>query len=261
MKLAVLQMQAVCGEPERNLRLIEDAMVRAAKDGADLLLAPELAVTGYGAGTIMRDLAQPADGEWISRLKRCAIEAGIAVIAGFPERSSADIHNSAVFLGTDAKAEPVVHRKSRLYGDYEKRLFRAPPTETVLVRVRGITLGLLICYEVEFPEDVRRLAVAGAQAVLVPTALPAGPHASFIAGPVVSVRAFENQIFVAYANHAGHDSTFTYAGLSQIAAPDGQTLSAASGDERVMLLADLQPDRFALSRRANPYLEQLAAGP
>ena len=79
----------------------------------------------------------------------------------------------------------------------------------------------MICYDVEFPEMIRHLALSGADLVLVPTALPASEHAAFIARSIIPVRAFENQVFVAYANHAGRDDAFAYAGLSGIAAPDG----------------------------------------
>ena len=95
---------------------------------------------------------------------------------------------------------------------YEKRWFCAAPPSTVIVRQGGLNLGLLICYDVEFPENVRRLAQAGADAVLVPTALPVGGSADFIADHMIAVRAFENQVFVAYVDNCGRDGDFGYAG-------------------------------------------------
>ena len=83
--------------------------------------------------------------------------------------------------------------------------------------------------------------MAGADLVLVPTALPASDHAAFIARSIIPVRAFENQVFVAYANHAGRDDAFAYAGLSGIAAPDGSDLARASETGGSVLIADIDP--------------------
>src|SRR3546814_17548022 len=107
-------------------------------------------------------------------------------------------------------------RKTHLYGAYERRLFTPGTPQSDLRDFDGVRLGFLICYDVEFPENVRRLARAGAELILVPTALPQGPFAAFIATSVVPVRAFENQVFVVYADHVGSDGRFAYAGLSQI---------------------------------------------
>lgn len=118
-------------------------------------------------------------------------------------------------------------------------------------------IGILICYDVEFPENVRRLAQAGAHLVAVPTALPASGHAEFIARSMIPVRAFENQVFVAYVNHCGADDRFAYAGLSTIAAPDGTLLAAADETLESLLVTDLRPEAFAASAEANPYLRDL----
>ena len=115
---------------------------------------------------------------------------------------------------------------------------------------------MLICYDVEFPENVRRLAQAGADLVAVPTALPASDHAAFISGSIIPVRAFENQVHVAYANHCGADENFAYAGLSRIAAPDGRTLAAADA-ALCLLIADVEPAAYQAARDANPYLDDL----
>ena len=255
MRIALLQMSAVPGDVPANLARIAEAAAKAAQRGADLLIAPELATVGYGAGDVLRDLAEPRGGAQIARLAVIAADTGLAIIAGFAEREGACIYNSAVF--TDGCSAPVVYRKSHLYGDYERAIFTpAEPTATI-AEWRGLKLGLLICYDVEFPENVRRLALAGADLVVVPTALPISPEAEMIAERMIPVRAFENQIFVAYANHTGRDDRFAYAGLSHVAAPDGGTLAKASATEAGLIIAELQPENYAASRAANAYLRDL----
>lgn len=255
MKIAVLQMKAEAGDVAANLARIERAAKEAAASGAGLLIAPELAVTGYGAGEAFLAVADPAIGSVSESLFRIARENGIAIVAGFAEAAGADVFNSALF--TDGQGKLSVYRKSHLYGDYERRWFKAAAPSTVLVEHGGLKFGMLICYDVEFPENVRRLALAGADLVVVPTALPKGASGSFIAQHMIGVRAFENQAFVAYVNHCGEDGLFSYAGLSRIAAPDGTMLAEAADVGEALLFADIRPGDYARSRAENTYLADL----
>jgi predicted amidohydrolase len=255
MRIALLQMATAPGDISANLASIARAATEAMHRSADLLVAPELATVGYGAGDALSDLAEPRGGAQVARLSAIAAENRLAIIAGFPEREGARVYNSAVF--TDGGAEPAVYRKSHLYGEYERTIFAPGDPLATIASWRGFKIGLLICYDVEFPENVRHLALAGADLVAVPTALPATQEAGFISGQMIPVRAFENQIFVAYANYAGGDDHFTYAGLSHIAAPDGRTLARASAEEAGIILADIRPADYAVSRAANSYLSDL----
>jgi predicted amidohydrolase len=253
MRIAALQFEAKAGAARENLGRVVEAAGTAAKDGAGLLIAPELCLPGYGAGDAFNDLAEPLDGPVVARLQDACREARIAIIAGFCERRDGGLANSALFL--DGK-RAAVYRKAFLYGPYEKRHFVPEPPRSVVVEHGGLKIGILICYDVEFPENVRRLAVAGADLVAVPTALPRSPQAGLIAGSVVPVRAFENQVHVAYADLCGEDGRFAYAGLSTVAAPDGRILASAGGGEE-LIFAEIDPAAFDASREENPYLGDL----
>lgn len=256
MKIAALQMQAIAGDVDANIARIAKAARSAADAGAKLLIAPELAVTGYGAGAAFAELASPADGAIIERIAAIARECGVAIVAGFAELEDGEIYNSALF--TDGIGTNAVYRKSHLYGDYERQWFRPAAPSSVQVKLCGLNLGMLICYDVEFPENVRRLALAGIDLVVVPTALPKGQSGSFVADKMIQVRAFENQIFVAYVNHCGTDDLFAYAGLSRIAAPDGSILAEAPADGEALLFAEIETADYAGSRSENTYLADLS---
>lgn len=255
MRIAACQMRAVAGNQEANLARIEKAALDAAVTGASLLIVPELALPGYGAGDSMRKLSEPAGGEVVGRLALLSLKTGIAIVTGFAELAEDRVFNSAVFV--DGRKTPLVYRKSHLYGDYERRHFTAEAPSTCIVDHGGLKIGILICYDVEFPENVRRLALAGAELIAVPTALPASGHAELIARKMIPVRAFENQVFIVYANHCGTDDLFSYAGLSAIAAPDGTLLGAADEGTEALLVADIRREDFATSAAANPYLRDL----
>ena len=255
MRIALFQMTAVPGNVEANLALIEDAAIRAVADGAGLLVAPELATVGYGSGDAIAANAELRAGRQVAALNEIASAQRLAMIVGFAEREQGRVYNSAVF--TDGRTPPVVYRKSHLYGEYERAIFAPGEPAAVTAQLGALRLGMLICYDVEFPENVRRLALAGADLIAVPTALPAVPEATMISDRMIPVRAFENQIFVAYANHTGRDPLFAYAGLSHIAAPDGSTLAKASASEMGLIFADINPAKYAVSREVNSYLRDL----
>jgi predicted amidohydrolase len=254
-KVALLQLEARPGRVQDTMDRIVDALVRAGRDGAAVLVAPELATTGYGAGAAFDRLAEGTDGPRLSRLAAVVEETGVALVTGFAERGADGLHNAAVVLAPGMA--PVIYRKAQLYGDYERALFSPVPVSTVTTRVAGLTIGLLICFDVEFPEHTRRLALAGCDLIAVPTATPACADSVFIARSMIPTRAFENHVFVAYAGWSGADDAFAYAGCSVLAAPDGgEPLRAPAGGD-FLGIADVEPSAFAETRAVNPYLAEL----
>jgi 5-aminopentanamidase len=254
MRLAAFQMVAKAGDVGANLALIEEAAAEAKRRGADIMVAPELATTGYGAGDIIRDLAEGTGGPQVSRLAVIAAERGIAIVAGFAERAGERIYNSAAFVAPNGLR--AVYRKCQLYGAYERALFAPGNAAPAVIEFAGLKVGMLICFDVEFPEAARALAVAGADVILVPTAQPDGADAVFISERVVPVRAFENGIALVYADHAGADGNFSYAGRSCIAMPDGKDAARAGSSGAAVVVADYEPSRYAHARAANPYLAE-----
>jgi predicted amidohydrolase len=253
MKISAFQMKAG-GSPEDRLGQLEQAMQDAMAAQVDLLVAPELAITGYGCGAELRALAQPHDGPWAKRLSQVVRDTGVSLVTGFPEAEGDARYISAIVIGSAYPDTRLIYRKNCLYGAYEKGLFQTPDRSLVMTSMQGLKLGFLICYDVEFPENVRRLAQAGAQVIIVPTAMAAGPAGAFITQQVIPVRAFENQVFIVYVNHAGRDESYTYQGMSSIVAPDGQRLAFASQDDAQVITAEIDPDDYEQSRADNPYL-------
>ncbi|SIQ33781.1 Predicted amidohydrolase [Rhizobium sp. RU20A] len=258
-RIAALQMKVACGDVAANLARIATAAAEAKAAGADLLVLPELALTGYGADAALAGMAEPVDGPQVTRLRAISRETGVAIIAGFAERDGETVYNSAVYVDGDGPA--TVYRKSHLYGDYERGHFVPGQPAAIVFSHRGLSCGMLICYDVEFPENVRRLAEAGVDAVLVPTALPAGWSGSVIADVMIATRAFENQVLVAYVNHCGADPLFTFAGQSRVAAPDGTILAKGPASGESLMVFDYDPADYAVSRAENAYLRDLVRAP
>ena len=253
MQLAIVQMDAAY--PGNKLERLETAARQAAKAGAKILVTPELATTGYGAGPDLAHLAESEDGPTITALAILSRELDLAIVVGLALRRGEAIINAAVFLCPDGSK--TIHVKCHLYGDYEKQIFAPGDGTPVLHTYLGLTFGLLVCFDVEFPERVRALALAGANVILVPTALPYGESATFVATRMVPVRAFENQVFIAYADHSGADTRFHYAGSSCIVSPKGDDLARAAETGEIMLMAEINPAHYTQSRRDNAYLAEL----
>ena len=136
-------------------------------------------------------------------------------------------------------------------------MFTAGEDDFPVVELNGWRLGLLICYDVEFPENTRRLALAGADVILVPTAnmLPY----DFVAEVTVRARAYENQCYLAYANYCGSEGDIHYCGVSSLCAPDGSRPAVAERDE-TLIVGTLDRQLLDDSRVGNPYFKDRRPG-
>jgi predicted amidohydrolase len=208
----------------------------AAEAKADLVIFPEMFLTGYNIGDAVFSLAEPADGPSAAAVATIARDSGVSILYGYPERSGSRTYNSALLIhpvrGTIAN-----YRKAHLYGKEEKRLF-APGDDLVI------------------PEAVRTLALAGAELIAVPTAL-IQPF-DIVSRTLIPARAFENQVYVAYAGMCGREGNLGYCGLSCIVGPDGKDLARA-GSDPALLIADIDPSAITRGRKKNPYLSDRRA--
>ncbi|WP_406859692.1 carbon-nitrogen hydrolase family protein [Streptomyces sp. HUAS MG47] len=256
LRTALLQSSGVPGDVPANLALLDEAAGRAAAAGAGLLITPELFLTGYAVGDDLARLAEPADGPASRAVAGLAARHGLAIVHGYPERAGERLYNAVRLSGPEGAAL-ADYRKTHLYGAYERQWFTPGEEPVVQAELDGLTVGLMVCYDVEFPENVRAHALAGTDLLAVPTAQTV-PYA-LIAESVIPVRAFENQLYVAYVNRTGHEGPFDFAGLSCLAGPDG-TARARAGCGEELLLGDVDPERLAASRAANPYLRDRRPG-
>ncbi|MEE1789294.1 carbon-nitrogen hydrolase family protein [Streptomyces sp. BE308] len=256
LRTALLQSSGRPGAVAENLKVLDEAAGRAAAAGARLLAGPEMFLTGYAIGDAVPRLAEPADGPGAQAVADIARRHGLAVLYGYPERAGELIFNAAQLIGPDGT--PLAnYRKTHLFGGFEQEWFTPGERTVVQAELDGVRVGLLICYDVEFPENVRAHALAGTDLLLVPTA-QMHPF-QFVAESVVPVRAFESQMYVAYVNRTGPEGEFEFVGLSCLAGPDG-TVRARAGRGEELLVSDVDPAFLNASRAANPYLHDRRPG-
>lgn len=250
MRVALFQGPATTGEVTVNVGAIARAAEAAAARGADLLVTPEMSTTGYNIGPLSRERAEPSDGPICDAIAVLARHAGIAILYGYPERVDDAVFNAVNVVGSDGSML-ARYRKTHLYGDLDRGLF-APGGELVAqFLLAGLTCGLGICYDMEFPELARAHADAGTDVLLAPTGLMS-PF-EVVSRILVPARAYENQMFVVYVNRCDVEGELHYCGLSCAIGPDGSDLArAGSGEE--LLVVDLDPDLLAESRAVNTHL-------
>lgn len=249
--VAICQTEGRFADPEAGLEFLAQETKAAASAGVDLLVLPELFLTGYNLGPERAQaLAMSCEDERLARARKMASEAGIALCFGFPERVGDAVANSAVLID-EAGAVRLVYRKVHLFGDIDRGMFGVAGDRFQVIAWRGLSVGLAICYDIEFPETARLLALAGADLVLVPTALM--PPYYVVADALIPTRAYENQIYLAYVNHCGSEEGLDYIGHSSICGPDGAVLAKA-GTEPTRLSVQVDPAHLAEVRKRDPLL-------
>ncbi len=248
--IAVLQHIPVPNDTAAALGRLETAAAQAAENGCHLLLVPECSITGYNQPlATMQQVALESNGETTGAIASICRQYNIAIAYGFAEKTSDNYYNCVQLI--DASGQIVAaYRKSHLWGDLDQTLFTQGDSLSPVVNIKGWNVGLLICYDVEFPENVRALALSGAELILVPTGLMQ-PYRD-VAERVVPVRAYENQLYIAYCNYCGAEGDIIYEGRSCISGPDGADLDRA-GKTPALLTATLNKESIAECRAALPY--------
>jgi predicted amidohydrolase len=246
-RIAGLQTRGTPADTAANIEELDRAAREAASHGAHLLITPEMFVTGYDVDV---DLADLAGNDLLEAVQSVAARHGIALLVGLPELTEDGVYNAAVFVD-DRGAVLGTYRKAHLFGDLDRRLFVPGAAPFGLVEYRGVTVAILICYDVEFPEVVRAAVLSGADLIAVPTAQMT-PFA-FVAEHLVRSRAWENQVYVAYINHDGVEGRLTYVGRSSLIAPDGSVLDSIEHGTG-LIYADVDPAVVTRQRDENPYL-------
>ncbi|CAI8028382.1 Hydrolase in pqqF 5'region [Geodia barretti] len=251
---AFFQGAAEIANVSANLSKMETQLCKAAAVGAELLIFPELFLTGYHVpGEEMKRLAEERDGPSFRELSRTARESNIAVLYGYPEvdRSSGApvYYNSAQLIDRDGTSL-VNYRKTHLWIDEEgyEKVFRPGESFAEIAECCGVKIGVLICFDVEYPECVRTLALRGAQFVGVPTAIKYSMRTKIVPGSMIPCRARENGLYVAYVNSSGD----FFGGHSISSDPNGDVLVQAGRDEQMALFfvdPNLKPSCDFMSMR------------
>jgi len=249
MRVTLVQLAATT-DSAANRALVAERLARV--DGTELVVLPEATMHDFGSSH--HDLAaaaEPLDGPFVGLLAQEARQLGSTLVAGMFERTGDLPFNTLVVVGPDGDLT-AAYRKVHLYDSFgyrESDRLRAGGIEPVVLPIGDLTVGLMTCYDLRFPEFGRLLVDRGAEAFVIPAAWVAGERKVDHWRTLLAARAIENTVWVAAAGQGGE----RYTGHSLVADPWGTIVDeAAGGNEQVV--ADLAIDVVRRSREVNPSL-------
>lgn len=250
MKVGFVQMEPKLLDLNANLSKAERLIGEAAKQGAKLIVLPELFDTGYNFETkeeVAEIAQQIPDGETTQFLVEQAREHEVFTVAGTAEKDErGKLYNSAVIVGPIGWGYIGKYRKIHLF--YREKLFFEPGNLGFHVFNIGIAkVGIMICFDWFFPESMRTLALKGADIVAHPAnlVLPYAPRA-------MPIRSLENRVFSITANRIGEERGLKFIGMSQINSPKAEILLRASEDKEEVGLVEINVEK-ARNKKLNEF--------
>jgi predicted amidohydrolase len=258
MKIAIAQVKCNAGDISSNCGKILEFTGRASQMGCEAVIFPELVDTGYDMSMIREsssfwDLDQ--DDSPVSIARSAARNSGIYLMCGLSEMVGETVYNTtAVF---DPQGDIVgKYRKSHLaaYPLLEEDQYIVPGNSLEIADVDDMKWGLMICYDLRFPELSRSLVLNGAEVLALSSAWPF-PRLSHWR-TLIRARAIENQSYMLAANRVGRDGDITFCGSSCIIDPYGVIISSAGEDREELIVGDISKDLITSVRDYMPVLDQ-----
>ena len=249
MKIAAAQIACTLGDRSANLGKMRDFAARAKAAGAELVVFPEMADTGYSMRVIREQATAWSEGA-VPELQKIARALAITIVSGVSEKEADLIYNSQVVIDATG-ANVAKYRKTHLFAPIEEDKSCSPGHELVSVELGLMKVGLTICYDLRFPEIYRTLTLdRKVSAFIISSAwpFPRVEHQRILA----MARAIENQSYVILANRVGVDDGAQFCGSSVVIDPYGVAVAAASTDREELLVADLSLEVLAAVRERMP---------
>ncbi|BCD87066.1 hypothetical protein PSm6_34730 [Pseudomonas solani] len=248
MKVELVQLAGRDGDTAYNLARALEAIAACAAD-TDLVVFPETHLMGFPTRENIAAVAEPLDGRTVQAVQRAARERDVAVAIGVAENDAGTYYNTTLLITPEGIA--LKYRKTHLWAS-DRGIF-TPGDRYATCPFKGVRVGLLICFDIEFPESARALGQLGAELIIVTNGNmdPYGPtHRTAIMG-----RAMENQAFAVMVNRVGEgDGDLVFAGGSAVVDPFGRLLLEA-GREECRQIIELDLGQIAAARSDYRYLD------
>lgn len=238
--VGLAQISSKRADKATNINKIEKVTLKAKKQGAELVVFPELSLTGYMVRDQVYELAETIPGPSTNAIENIAKKARVHIVFGMPELSEqtqATIHNSAVLVGPKG----VIGKYRKMYlpthSVFEEKRYYRPGYQAATFDTTLGKIGLIICYDIYFPEVTRLARLKGAQLILCISASPAVRRAFF--ETLTMARAIENTSFLAFVNRVGIEDGLQFWGGSRLVGPNGRVLAQAKYDDEDLVICDV----------------------
>lgn len=244
MKICLAQTNIVWEDKAANMRRCRELMKEAVESGAELVIFPELSLTGF---TMNASLAEHSDGETVLFFQEITRELHTAAAFGFACNSNGRITNRLCIAdhGNITAEYDKIHPFS--YGG-ECNVYSGG-ARIVTAKVCGMTVGLSVCYDLRFPEIYQAMS-EGCQLILVIANWP--DSRMYHWNTLMRARAIENQCYIAGCNRCGTGGGLVYSGGSMICSPTGEVISAAEPYKKQLIYADISKEEVSGIRNGFP---------
>ncbi len=217
----ILQFNVKTGDIDANLTSVINGIHRLGEKGAHLIVLPELWSCGFDYPSMIHAHAEKTP-QLIEALSKLAQKHRMIIAGSLPEKSGDRLYNTMMVIDKDGTVAGQ-YRKIHLFSFIgEDKAFTAGNHAVVCDTSSG-PIGLMVCYDLRFPELCRSLALQGARMVIVSAQWPESRIAHW--NTLLQARAIENQIFIAASNRVGKEDDLVFNGHSQIISPDGTVLA------------------------------------
>lgn len=250
MRVALAQMICEVGNVAANCGTMQRLAQQAAAAGCDAVVFPEMADTGYEMKTIVEKASTWESGP-LQQLQAAASQLGIWIIGGLSERVQNNVYNAVAVLDRNGRLA-ARYRKAHLFTLVREPRFLKQGDSLTLTTIEGLSWGIMLCYDIRFPEMARSLALKGAEAIVVPAAWPSSRIDHW--RTLLASRAIENQLYVVGANRAGSDGNLEFCGSSRVIDPYGVILASAPEAGEQLLVAEVSKGRVDEVRASMPVL-------
>lgn len=250
-KIALIQSNWNLGDVEANVAKASAKIREAHSNGANFICLPECFNSGYYCFDyeLMKSVAEPIDGFSVRKMRELAKELKVHLLAPIIMSVGTGIAANVALLIDDEGELIGQYSKTHLVGNEQMHLKKG--SDFPVFRTKYGTVGIVICYDICFPETTRILAAKGADLILCPSAWRGGSYFTDWLNQVTAVRALDNTVFVAHVNYTGSLPNSTFCGCSQVVNPIGQVLAMASEDKEEIIYQDIDMSLVHKERMGN----------
>jgi len=255
MKIALISMRPKIGDKKANLQIMEGYIV---KTKADFYVFGEISLTGYRCKDELRNLAEPISGPSIKHMKKVAKDRKCYIVFGMPLKDSnveGLVHNSAVLAHPDGKVD--IYNKWFLptFGPFEEKIFFDEGESLKVFNTKFGKIGMLICYDLFFPEICKAYSLQGADIMICISASPSTTRKYF--ETLLPARAIENTAFIVYVNLVGTQDDLVLWGGSQIYDPLGNLLAKAPYFKENVTTCEIDLKQIKVARANRPVIRDI----
>ena len=234
--VSLAQINIKAGDPRVNWNTAQEAINEAARRGSDLVVLPELWDNGFALDKA-KDVASGLSGGLFAQVAALSKQLNIHILGSMLEKRGISVYNSAAVFSP--RGVLGAYRKIHLFEPMEETIYLSPGEAPLTIDLPWGRTSLAICYDLRFPELLRRYAVEGAKVLVLPSQWP-NPRLNHWR-TLIQARAIENQYFVIACNRVGESNGQTFFGHSMIVDPWGD-LVVEGGESETMLTVKIDTD-------------------